>query len=146
MSELELNCTEAREALTLARDATDTGSDAPLESRAQTHVKACSSCNVWSHQMGELVAMSSSMPQFDVSEALTQNILKAVESEPAHQTSLSSAANLVQTLFGLAVVAIMMVEAAEDFNGLIAWGIGLGVVYSINLLVKSNREAELLCD
>ena len=148
MSEVEIDCMEARETLTLARDAAgvSSGSDAPKEGRAQAHLKDCNSCNVWSQQVSEIVAMASSMPQFDVSEALTQNIMKAVDSEPALQTSVLSGANMFQTLFGLAVVAIMMLEAAEDLNGLIAWAIGLGVVYSISLLVRSNKEAELLCD
>ncbi|MBA3858334.1 MAG: hypothetical protein C0507_15625 [Cyanobacteria bacterium PR.3.49] len=148
MSEVEMNCMEARETLTLVRDVAgvSTGGDAQMEGRAQAHLKDCKGCNVWSQQVGEIVAMASSMPQFDVSEALTQNIMKAVDSEPAHQTSVLSGANLFQMLFGLAVVAIMMVEAAEDINGLVAWAIGLGVVYSINLLVRSNKEVDLLCD
>jgi predicted anti-sigma-YlaC factor YlaD len=128
MSEVEMNCMEAR------------------EKHAEAHIKTCGSCSLWSQQVGDIVSMTSSMPQFDVSEALTQNIMKAVESEPAHQPSVLSGANLFQVLFGLAVVAVMLVESAEDFNGLVAWAIGIGVLYSINLLVKSNQEAEILCE
>ncbi len=91
--------------------------------------------------MNEITTVAASMPQFDVPESLTQNILKAVEAEPAHQ-GVFSQVNAVQILIAAAMCAFMMFEAAEDINGLISWAIGLGIVYSISLLVRSNREVE----
>lgn len=138
MSEMEMKCSEARDmwSSSLARERTDT----PVG--VDKHLKECSSCNVWSRQMNEIVTVASGMPQFDVPESLTQSVLKAVEAEGAHRANVFSGANILQALFGIAVVAIMMFEAAEDFGGLISWAVGLGIVYSITLLVSSNREVE----
>ena len=140
MSEMEINCSQTRDLLSssLVRETTD------KHDGVDKHLKECSSCNAWSDQMNEIVTVASSMTQFDVPESLTQNILKAVETESVYRANALSGANIKQALFGIAVAAFMMFEAAEDFNGLISWAVGLGIVYSINLLVRSNSEAEAI--
>lgn len=141
MSDSDMKCNQARDLIShgLAREAGE--SDTAVDAQAQMHLKQCSSCATWSHQINEIAAVAANMPQFDVSEAMTQNILKAIEAEPAHGHVLSGV-TVVQILIGIAMFAFMLFEAAEDLNGVISWSIGLAIVYGINLLVSANREAE----
>ncbi|HIA54682.1 MAG TPA: hypothetical protein EYN91_21785 [Candidatus Melainabacteria bacterium] len=130
-----LDCNKARDILSssLPREATDASVD--------THLKACTSCSAWSTQMREIETVAASMPQFDVSEALTQNILKAVESEPAQLGSSYWQSVAIWVLCSVAT-GFMAFETAENAQGLAAWAIGLGIVYGVYLLVGSSKEVE----
>ncbi len=137
MSEMEMNCSQTRDRLSssLARETTD------KHVGVDKHLKECSSCNAWSHQMNEIVTVASSMAQFDVPESLTQNILKAVDAEAVQRKSLSSSL-MIPAVFAVFMAAIFVIETHESIGGVISWAAGLAVMYSVSLLVSSNKEAE----
>lgn len=137
MSEMEMNCSQTRDLLSssLARETTD------KHVGVDKHLKECSSCNAWSHQMNEIVTVASSMTQFDVPESLTQNILKAVDAEAVQRQSLSSSL-MIPAVFAVLMAAIFVIETHESIGGVISWAAGLAVMYSVSLLVSSNKEAE----
>lgn len=136
MSVEGMNCNQARDLLgqNLARDG-------EVNVDVQMHLKACSSCSAWSHQMNEIATVASSLPQFDVSEALTQNILNAVEADSAHEKS-GSMGWLMPALVFAAVSILFVIETHESVGGIISWAAGLAVMYSISILVSSRSEAE----
>lgn len=137
MSEMEMNCSQTRDILSssLARETTDK----PVG--VDKHLKECGSCNAWSHQMNEIVTVASSMAQFDVPESLTQNILKAVDAEAVQRKSLSQSL-MVPAIFAVLMAVIFVIETHESVGGVISWAAGLAVMYSVSLLVSSNKEAE----
>lgn len=141
MSEKDMSCNQARDLLGhgLARD--EGGGDTALDAQAHMHLKQCASCSTWSQQVNEIAAVALNMPQYDVSEAMTQRIVSAIDAEPTYGRALGGV-SAVQIVFGLAMFAFMLFEAAEDINGVISWSIGLAIVYGISLLVSSNREVE----
>ncbi len=131
----KVDCNQARDMLSssLARESTDTNVD--------VHLKECSSCNAWAHQMKEIETMASSMAQYDVPEALTQNILKAVDAEAAHGKAVSPSM-LLGGIFAVLMAAIFVIETHESVGGVISWMVGLALMYSVSLLVSSSKEAE----
>lgn len=130
-----LDCNKARDILSssLSREATD--------ANVSVHLKECTSCSAWSTQMSEIETVAASMPQFDVSEALTQNILKAVEAEPAKLGSSYWQSVAIWILCSIAT-GFMAFETVENVEGLAAWAIGLGIVYGVYMLVGSSKEVE----
>lgn len=137
MSEINMNCSEARDTLSssLARDNTEKHAGVDM------HLKECSSCNVWSHQMNEIVTTASGMTQFDVPESLTQNIMRAVDAETVQHKSMS-ASLLVPAIFAVLLAVIFVIETHESVGGIISWAAGLVAMYSVSLLVSSNKGAE----
>ncbi|MBX9949596.1 MAG: hypothetical protein K2Y39_10540 [Candidatus Obscuribacterales bacterium] len=131
----KVDCNRARDMLS-----TSISSDAAGAS-VDTHLNECTSCSAWSAQMREIETVAASMPQFDVSEALTQNILKAVESEPAKLGSTYWQSVAIWVLCSIAT-GYMAFETAENVQGLVAWAIGLGIVYGVYMLVGSSKEVE----
>ncbi|MCC7529212.1 MAG: hypothetical protein IT342_11885 [Candidatus Melainabacteria bacterium] len=137
MSEMEINCSQTRDLLSssLVRETTD------KHDGVDKHLKECSSCNAWSDQMNEIVTVASSMAQFDVPESLTQSILKAVDAQAVQRKSLSPSL-MIPAVFALLMAVILVIETHESIGGVISWAAGLAVMYSVSLLVSSNKEAE----
>lgn len=135
----KVDCNQARDMLSssLARESTDTSVDVHL----QGHLKECSSCNVWAHHMKEIETVASSMAQYDVPEALTQNILKAVDAEAAYGKAMSPSM-LLGGIFAIVMAAIFVIETHESVGGVISWTVGLALMYSVSLLVSSSKEVE----
>src|SRR5215471_14387158 len=69
----------------------------------ESHLKSCKPCAQWQRQMQDIVAAARASAQFDVSEALTQRILSAVEREPSGKAA--SAAQVGSMLVLLAAGA-----------------------------------------
>lgn len=103
------------------------------------HLAGCEHCRHWSRQTEALIDAAASMRQFDVPEAVTQRIVSAIENEPAH-----NGAYVHMVLPGLALLAAMIVfvilESGESVAGLLAWGIGLGLMASLKLFLGHDKE------
>src|SRR5437868_6164849 len=54
--------------------------DAALSGAERTHLDACAACRQWRVQVDDMARVAE-LPQFDVPERLTQNIMVAVEDE-----------------------------------------------------------------
>jgi hypothetical protein len=93
------------------------------------------------YQIQEIEAVAASLPQYDVSEGLTQNILRAVEAEPAYGKNRDSIMT-ASMIFAVILAALFVIETQESVGGILSWMVGLAVMYSISLLVSSGHEAE----
>lgn len=103
------------------------------------HRDQCHGCQAWQAQTDSLIDMSSAMPQFDVSEALTQRILASVDTQRRQSP--------VETgyLIPLAVVAAAMsltVLPLDSIDGLFSWGIGLGGLFVLKAFVSIVPASE----
>lgn len=106
---------------------------APMKMRANDIQEA--------YQIQEIEAVAASLPQYDVSEGLTQNILRAVEAEPAYGKNRDSIMT-ASMIFAVILAALFVIETQESVGGILSWMVGLAVMYSISLLVSSGHEAE----
>lgn len=130
----KVDCKRARNTLNSSSDLE--AKDADVE----THLKECSSCNAWTHQIRDIEGVASGIAQYDVPEVLTQNILKAVDAELTHGKVLWPSA-ILGGLFAIAMAAIFVIETQESVGGIISWTVGLALMYTVSLLVSSGKEA-----
>jgi len=97
------------------------------------HEAQCSSCRVWTAQTQSILDVAAAMPQFDVSEALTQRILESVEAEakrPRVEFGL-----LLPAAFA-AGVALFTMAPVESVEGMLSWAIGLAGVVLLKAIVE----------
>lgn len=103
------------------------------------HLTACSPCRDWSRQAQAIVEVARDMPQFDVSEALTQRILTSVEAESIYGRAYVNM--LAPSLVLLAVMVLFFyVESGESLEGMLSWAIGLGLMAALKLLLSGDKE------
>lgn len=113
--------------------------NAPNDAKAQMKMRASDIQEAY--QIQEIEAVAASLPQYDVSEGLTQNILRAVEAEPAYGKNRDSIMT-ASTIFAVILAGLFVIETQESVGGILSWMVGLAVMYSISLLVSSSHEAE----
>lgn len=113
--------------------------NAPNDANAQMKMRASDIQEAY--QIQEIEAVAASLPQYDVSEGLTQNILRAVEAEPAYGKNRDSIM-MASTIFAVILAGLFVIETQESVGGILSWMVGLAVMYSISLLVSSSHEAE----
>lgn len=107
------------------------------------HLDSCAPCQVWQKDADLLSEMALSMPQFDVSENLTQKILTGVESvRQEKQNKLSGAVSLI--LFGSFIWLLFFHDSVESVWGLASWIIGFASVALLkNLIVDSPKQENM---
>jgi hypothetical protein len=103
------------------------------------HRNICAKCEAWCNQHLELIQLAESLPQFDVSEGLTQRILGSVEkqSTPGLESSLLP-------LGVVAAVAAFVLVPVDSLQGLYGWGAGILGLWCLQLLMKSAATNEQL--
>lgn len=106
----------------------------------QKHMESCDGCKQWHRHNEELGAIVSAMPQFDVSEALTQQILAAVDKQPKRNLAHALLAPLA--VAAAAVCCTLM--PIDTLEGLLSTAVGFGGLYLIRLVVKSAPHEELV--
>ena len=126
-------CTRYRYAFDECRD----------EAWADEHKRGCQVCSAWTAQSVQIMDLAADMPQFDVSEALTQRILNAVELERAvspHRVPLYICPSAI-LLAGLLLTAVPY----ETMDGLLSWVCGIGALGVVQFLVstKSGEQATI---
>jgi hypothetical protein len=101
------------------------------------HSAQCASCSAWQKQNDAVISLASAMPQFDVSEGLTQKILSAVEKEntPGMEVSLLP----ISIAAGLAFLVFVPFDSAQS---LFSWGIGLLSLFVFYMLMKLASSKE----
>lgn len=141
MSETNRNCNEARELMKATLVLDDKGGADGFDVQVRDHLNDCGNCSAWARQMKEIDTVAASMVQYDVPESLTQNILRAVDAEKAHGKAASPSIVLLCVIAAL-MAAVFVIETHESVGGVISWTAGLALMYSMSLLVSSNKEAE----
>ncbi len=106
---------------------------------AMQHVENCSSCQVWKSQTTDIVNVARVLPQFDVSESLTQSILRSVEKE-----SKVSQHRLVWVVYAAAVslflFTMLFVDAYESVWGIGSWVVGLATMVVLKMLITEPKK------
>ena len=148
MDELnETKCSRVREILTEILDDTADSTRNNLENNTQEvdgervsiHLQSCARCQNWQAQTEEMVDMARLLPQFDVSERLTQSILAqvaVVESSKQQQLSWIVYAAAV----ALFLYVMLFVDAFESVWGIGSWIVGLGTMIGLKLLIAEPRK------
>jgi hypothetical protein len=107
------------------------------QSRFDLHRQNCLSCSTWLSQHAEIAEMSRHLPQFDVSEGLTQKIMDSIEKQslPGVQLSLLP--------IGLASCLVFFVMVPFDsWQSLYGWGAGIMGLVALQLLMKTANKQE----
>jgi len=103
------------------------------------HIDGCSPCRTWKEQTDEIVDMARSIPQFDVSERLTQNILTMVATEDkAKQQQFRWVVYAVTIAMFLYI--LLFVDALESVWGVGSWVVGLATMLGLKLLVSEPKK------
>jgi predicted anti-sigma-YlaC factor YlaD len=143
----ETKCSRVREILTEILDDTADSTRNNLDNNTQEvdgervsiHLQSCARCQNWQAQTEEMVDMARLLPQFDVSERLTQSILAqvaVVESSKQQQLSWIVYAAAV----ALFLYVMLFVDAFESVWGIGSWIVGLGTMMGLKLLIAEPRK------
>ena len=130
-------CTRAR--CTLESRLEGVAPDEAAEAETRAHLTTCRACATFGEQMAEIVAAAAALPQFDVSEALTQRILaSAPASRPA-----PPAASMTMPLMAAAAALwmyLLVVVSVESVDGLMSWAVSLVLMVVLRLIIGGKRE------
>lgn len=107
--------------------------------KASQHVENCSSCQTWKSQTIDILNVARALPQFDVSESLTQSILRSVETE--NKTSQQRLAWVVYAAaVSLFLFLILFVDAYESVWGIGSWVVGLATMIVLKMLITEPQK------
>lgn len=103
------------------------------------HLEVCTACSAWYSHTASIIETAKVMPQFDVSENLTQNILASVaREEMTRQRSWSWVA------YGTGIFAAMwfllIVDGYETIWGVGSWMLGLLTLVALKCLVADTGK------
>ncbi len=120
------NCNEFRQSVN------ELGIEA-LSGALTGHIDDCAACARWQEQNQRIAMMVGSMPQFDVSEQLTQKILTSL---PAQSPSLINSTFLIPIVV-VGAAALGAVVPFESLEGLASSAVSLLALFMIHLMIKS---------
>ncbi len=132
-------CTQVREMIEFGSEkgTLDVSSKATVDE----HLLGCLSCQTWAQQTESLVNVAAAMPQFDVSEALTQNIMVSIQSEVSSRKSAKMPMmSAVATVLALTILFYSF--SFDNVYGLISWTIGLASMYLLQRLICGGTAVE----
>lgn len=110
---------------------------APQQASFDKHMQACRACSIIMNQHEQINELASMMPQFDVSEGLTQKILESVsvESAPKVETPLLPLALAATFIFFLLV-------PFDSIQSLFGWGVGILGLIALQVLMQTAGQQE----
>ena len=104
--------------------------------RSSEHVETCISCSAFAKQHETIIETMASLPQFDVSEKLTQSILQSV------YLSQPKKADLLLPIGAAAGVVFFALLPFDSIQGWLSWGVGLIGLCGLQVLLKSAERTE----
>ncbi len=110
------------------------------EDFCKEHLAQCRACEIWQSEHRQISELAALMPQFDVSEGLTQKILDSVakEATPKIETSL-----LPLALSASAVFLVML--PFDSWQSVLGWGAGfLGMLLLQALMNTANSSEQVV--
>lgn len=90
------------------------------------HLAQCLQCRQWREQTEDLTSTAQAIPQFDVSEGLTQRIMATVQAEQKSQSTVRQMVLMV--VVAVAACLFLLLEGDESATGALAWLVGLAGV------------------
>lgn len=142
MSDIEnsgKNCAEFRALADRLADG-EAGLTVAQKEYCQEHVKVCKACRAWQYQTREIVDMVSMMPQFDVSEALTQRILSSVERERGVKSALEALPAMPLGI--VAGFSFILLLPMDGIQGAFSWTAAIAGLVLFQVLLKSTASSE----
>ncbi len=103
------------------------------------HVSQCKPCAHWEMQTRQIVSFTQALPEFDVPEALTQQIIAAAQTFDAKSKSLSVSS---PPLLLIAAISGTLILAATSFDNADSWGswaVCFGVMFVIKQLLSAQK-------
>lgn len=109
------------------------------QSAFDAHKTACKPCSIWLGQHEKISDMAMMMPQFDVSEGLTQKILDSVNTETTPGLGLGH--SLLP--YGMAAAVFFFVLVPLDsWQSVFGWGAGLLGLFAFQVLMNTANTQE----
>lgn len=119
----------------------DKGITSGEKKRYADHDGSCKSCAAWQRQSKDIMDMMAAMPQFDVSEALTQRILTSVETEKGKVVSLESLPAMPLGI--VAVASVILLFPVDGVQGALSWMAAAAGLVLLQVLVTSTSASEM---
>jgi hypothetical protein len=96
---------------------------AQLTAQVNEHTKQCAGCANFQSQNAQIADLTASMPQFDISEALTQKVMTLVMDEVKEQDKVKEIGmqELVAAVMALTIVALVSLISHENLSGFYSW-------------------------
>jgi predicted anti-sigma-YlaC factor YlaD len=124
----------------LAEDEPECDGGPELRQKIEQHLTECAECLSWQRQTTELAAVASQLPQFDVSEALTQRILNDAAMQQSKKGSIiATVAGVLVALCALGVLQV--VDQCESTTGLLSWLVGMVTMVAFAKFVSEPAAA-----
>ncbi len=110
--------------------------------QADTHLRQCNDCEMWYTQTARIIETAKVMPQFDVSEQLTQSIMGSITAyDTARQYPLAGVLKVLTVLGGLWL--LVMADPYETVWGVLSWMVGLVLLFGLKFLLSDSAGEEL---
>jgi hypothetical protein len=134
-----INCADYRALFNRIADG-DKSVSSTEKNAYEGHVDHCAGCRSWKAQTVDLMDLASGLPNFDVSEALTQRILTSVDSERSKIVSLEHLP--AAPLCIIAAVTMILLLPVEGPQGALSWFVSLMGLGLLQALLKSASTTE----
>jgi hypothetical protein len=134
-----INCADFRALFDRIADG-DKGVNSTELNAYEGHKDHCAACRSWKAQTVDLMDLASGLPNFDVSEALTQRILTSVENEQRKVVSLEHLP--AAPLCIVAAVTLILLLPVEGLQGALSWFVSLMGLGLLQALLKSASVSE----
>lgn len=121
---------------------------AELTALVNEHTKECADCKSFQSQNNQIAALTASMPQFDISEALTQKVMAVVIAEAKEQDIIKEIGmqELMSAVIALTIVVLISLASHENLSGFYSWVLSFAglltfsTVMSKTVLVKQTNK------
>lgn len=110
------------------------------QTRLSSHAEACAGCAKWMVEVDDIAAFSAALPQFDVSEQLTQSIMANVAKEAKHRLSPSQV--LLVPVAVVCVAAGLTVMPIDSLEGMLSTALSLVVLAALRSLFLAAKTDE----
>ncbi len=106
---------------------------------AEKHIRTCTQCTTWRHQVNAITVAAKEMPLFDVPESLTQRIMGDVQNVSASK-SLTIKTLVLSGVVLLAFIFVFSSDSLDTVNGAVSWLIGLVLLFGLKALIQANAK------
>jgi hypothetical protein len=104
----------------------------------QQHGENCANCRVWTKQMNSIVNDIGQIPQFDVSEALTQKVLAGITQE---RKSHAIKEWIVLPASLIVCAAVCFVAPLDSVEGACSWLMCAAVAAAFGVIVRGPAKS-----
>lgn len=107
----------------------------------QQHAAGCAHCRQWQQESADIVDMAAALPQFDVSEHVTQNILAAVDQEA--RLPILGHHGLLLPLGVVCLAFSLTLLPVDTLEGFAATAVAGGLLLFVNLFIRAGKSEEV---